>query len=145
MIEFPLQGAVGRFRWSFEEWGQGTRITQRCTIAGEEADQYVRGFAPVLEAGVPEGDDQVVPGYGSCGKEGTRRRRGSLRLTRFHPMLLWCAVNPESAGMDRAAANISANEIPLGGVYPGMRALAFAWISAAVGIALCQEGRPAGL
>ena len=55
VIEFPLKGAVGRFRWSFEERGEGTRITQRCTIAGEAAEQYVRGFAPGLEAGIPDG------------------------------------------------------------------------------------------
>ena len=55
VIEFPLPRAVGRFRWVFEAVAEGTRITQRCTIEGEEAGTYAQSVGPALEAGVPDG------------------------------------------------------------------------------------------
>lgn len=55
VIEFPLPGAVGRFVWTFEETAGCTRITQRCTLQGEQADAYSKAIAPGLEAGIPAG------------------------------------------------------------------------------------------
>jgi hypothetical protein len=55
VIEFPLPGAVGRFVWTFEDSGGSTRITQRCTLDGEQADTYARAAGPSLEAGIPAG------------------------------------------------------------------------------------------
>jgi hypothetical protein len=54
-IEFPIPGAVGRFDWTFEETVQGTRITQHCTLEGEQADTYAKRFGPALEGGIPDG------------------------------------------------------------------------------------------
>jgi hypothetical protein len=53
-IEFPLPGAVGRFVWSFEDKGAGTRITQRCTLEGESAATYLPALS-ALETGIPAG------------------------------------------------------------------------------------------
>src|SRR5271166_5328110 len=49
VIEFPLSGAVGRFVWTFEDIGGRTRITQRCTLDGEQADAYAKAVGPSLE------------------------------------------------------------------------------------------------
>ena len=60
VIEFPGPGIMGRFRWTFEDSGSGTRITQRASIGGDAAlpgvnamavDALTRG----LEAGIPAG------------------------------------------------------------------------------------------
>jgi hypothetical protein len=55
VIEFPLSGAVGRFVWTFEDTGERARITQRCTLAGEQAESYAKAVGPSLEAGIPAG------------------------------------------------------------------------------------------
>ena len=55
VIEFPLPGAVGRFVWTFEDMGGRTKITQRCTLDGEQADSYAKAVAPSLETGIPAG------------------------------------------------------------------------------------------
>jgi hypothetical protein len=55
VIEFPLPGAVGRFVWTFEDIGGGTRISQRCTLDGEQADILAKAVGPNLEAGIPAG------------------------------------------------------------------------------------------
>ena len=55
MIEFPLDGAVGRFVWTFEDVGGHLRITQRCTLEGELARGYAEAIAPSLELGIPAG------------------------------------------------------------------------------------------
>jgi len=55
VIEFPLSGAVGRFVWTFEDIGGRTRITQRCTLDGEQADAYAKAVGPSLEMGIPAG------------------------------------------------------------------------------------------
>jgi hypothetical protein len=55
VIEFPLPGAVGRFTWTFEDIGRRTRITQHCTLEGEQADTYAKAIAPSLEVGIPAG------------------------------------------------------------------------------------------
>ena len=55
VIEFPLQGAVGRFVWTFEDRGSYTRITQRCRLDGAQAGPYAKSAGPSLEAGIPVG------------------------------------------------------------------------------------------
>ena len=55
VIEFPVPGAAGRFYWTFEESGDGTRMRQRCTLTGERAAEYVPAIGPALEAGIPAG------------------------------------------------------------------------------------------
>lgn len=55
VIEMNLPGAVIMFRWQFEELpNAATRITQRVTLEGERAADYMSGAAE-LEKGIPEG------------------------------------------------------------------------------------------
>jgi hypothetical protein len=54
MIQLP--GAALRSAWKFEDAGVGqTRITQRASIEGERAPDYVSTAAPELEKGIPQG------------------------------------------------------------------------------------------
>jgi hypothetical protein len=55
VIEFPFSSAVGRFVWTFEDIGGRTRITQHCTVGGEQADILAKVVGPRLEAGIPAG------------------------------------------------------------------------------------------
>ena len=60
IIEINLPGAVVTFRWQFEDLpNAATRITQRVTLAGERAADYLAGAAE-LEKGIPEGMRQLV-------------------------------------------------------------------------------------
>ena len=59
VIEFPLPGALGRFVWTFEDTGGGTRITQHCTLQGEQADTFAKAIGPSLEAGIPAGMEKL--------------------------------------------------------------------------------------
>src|SRR5205085_10631628 len=60
IIEIHLPGAVVTFRWQFAELpNTATRITQRVTLAGERATDYLAGAAE-LEKGIPEGMRQLV-------------------------------------------------------------------------------------
>ena len=55
VIEILLPGAVVRFHWQFEELTDAaTRMTQRVTLGGERAADYLAGAAE-LEKGIPEG------------------------------------------------------------------------------------------
>jgi hypothetical protein len=55
VIEFPAPGAIGRFAWTFEDIGGRTRMTQRCTLEGEQAGVLGKAIGPSLEAGIPAG------------------------------------------------------------------------------------------
>jgi hypothetical protein len=55
VIEFPLPGAVGQCVWTFADAARCTRITQRWTLRGEQADTYSKAIAAGLEAGIPAG------------------------------------------------------------------------------------------
>ncbi len=55
VIEFPLPGAVGRFVWTFEDLGGRTRMTQHCSLEGEQAEGFAKAVGPSLEAGIPAG------------------------------------------------------------------------------------------
>jgi hypothetical protein len=50
-----LSGAVGRCVWTFADTSVCTRITQRWTLQGEQADSYAKAVAPGLEAGILAG------------------------------------------------------------------------------------------
>lgn len=55
VIEFPLPGAIGRFVWTFEDIDGRNRITQHCTLEGEQADTFAKAVGPSLETGIPAG------------------------------------------------------------------------------------------
>jgi len=55
VIEFPLSGAVARFSWTFEGTGAGARITQCCSLKGEQANTYAKEFGSRLEAVISAG------------------------------------------------------------------------------------------
>ena len=55
VIEFPLPGAVGQRVWTFADIARCTRITQRWTLRGDQADTYSKLIAAALEAGTPAG------------------------------------------------------------------------------------------
>jgi len=60
IIEINLPGAVVTFRWQFEDLpNTATRISQRVTLAGERAEDYIAGAAE-LEKGIPAGMRQFV-------------------------------------------------------------------------------------
>ena len=52
----PVPGAALRFAWKFEDSGTGrTRMTQRATLEGERAQDFIPTLAPELEHGIPAG------------------------------------------------------------------------------------------
>jgi polyketide cyclase/dehydrase/lipid transport protein len=55
VVEIPLPGAICRFRWTFEDLGDRTRITQRVSIAGENAFSVINSMASSLESSIPAG------------------------------------------------------------------------------------------
>ena len=60
VIEIDLPGAVARFHWQFEDLPDGgTRITERATLEGERAADYMAGTAE-LEKGIPDGMRRLV-------------------------------------------------------------------------------------
>jgi hypothetical protein len=54
VFEIPLPGAIVQFRWTFEDLGGHTRMTQRASIGGEQALSLVNAMAG-LEGGIPAG------------------------------------------------------------------------------------------
>ena len=60
-IEIPAPGAVVKCFWKFEESASGgTRITQRMSLEGEKADDYVATLAPAMENGIPQGMQKLA-------------------------------------------------------------------------------------
>jgi len=55
VIEFPAPGATGRFVWTFEDARGRTRMTQRCTLEGQQAGALAKMIGPSLETGIPSG------------------------------------------------------------------------------------------
>src|SRR5205085_3747324 len=51
VIEFPAPGAVGAFVWTFIAHGDVTKITQRASLAGEQAAQYAGTVGAALSSG----------------------------------------------------------------------------------------------
>jgi hypothetical protein len=58
-VEITFPGAVGRFRWTFETAGKGTRITQNVSIDGPHAQDFVHVMSANLEGGIPIGMDKL--------------------------------------------------------------------------------------
>jgi hypothetical protein len=57
VLEMPLDRAILRFEWKFEELSESrTRLTQHISLTGENAEAYAgqveAGFGPNLEAGM---------------------------------------------------------------------------------------------
>ena len=56
VVIIHVPGAVLRCSWMFDDSGvRRTRITQRATIVGDRAADYVLTVAPELENGIPQG------------------------------------------------------------------------------------------
>lgn len=55
VLEFPAQGAMGTFIWTFQDSPTGTTISQEASLSGPEAHRYSESFGPVLEQGIPAG------------------------------------------------------------------------------------------
>ncbi|SRR6266852_4038738 len=56
VVLIPVPGAVLRCAWKFEDSGPAaTRITQRASIEGEKAQDYIATVAPELERNMPQG------------------------------------------------------------------------------------------
>jgi hypothetical protein len=61
IVEFDLGGATLQFHWRFEVLdGGGTRITQRASLRGANADSFEQQIAPEFERGIPAGMDKLV-------------------------------------------------------------------------------------
>jgi hypothetical protein len=58
-MEIAMPGATGRFRWTFDKAGTGTRIVQRVSIEGPHAQDFVHAMAPNLENGIPLGMERL--------------------------------------------------------------------------------------
>jgi hypothetical protein len=55
VIEATVAAAVLRSRWTFEESGDRTRITQRMSLAGIGAEALVNAVATAFESNIPAG------------------------------------------------------------------------------------------
>jgi hypothetical protein len=60
-VVIPVPGAALRCAWKFEDFGiRKTRITQKASIEGERALDYVPTAAPELEKGIPAGMQKLA-------------------------------------------------------------------------------------
>jgi hypothetical protein len=55
VLEFAAPCVVARFVWTFENQGDGTKITQRAELSGNDAAQYIASFGKRLQTGIPVG------------------------------------------------------------------------------------------
>ena len=56
VVLIPVPGAALRFAWKFDNSGiNATRITQRASLEGETARDYIAAIAPDLERNMPQG------------------------------------------------------------------------------------------
>ncbi|MFP5264403.1 MAG: SRPBCC family protein [Blastocatellia bacterium] len=61
IIEVALDGATLRFHWRFEDIdGGGTRITQRVSLSGANAELVARQAAPEFQRGIPQGMERLA-------------------------------------------------------------------------------------
>src|SRR5262245_4790418 len=65
VVEILLEGALLSFEWLFEPLaGEGTRLTQRIRLTGDNAEAYVaqveRGFGPTLAHGMNRIAEQLL-------------------------------------------------------------------------------------
>ena len=69
VIEILLDGALLCFEWQFDELpGEGTRLTQRIRLSGDNAEAYVtqveKGFGPTLADGMNRVVEQLMEADG---------------------------------------------------------------------------------
>ena len=61
VIDIVLQETILRFHWRFEDLAQGgTRITQRASLTGANADFFAQQIAQDFEKGIPAGMCKLV-------------------------------------------------------------------------------------
>jgi uncharacterized protein YndB with AHSA1/START domain len=57
----PVPGAALQFAWRFEDSETGgTRMTQRATLEGDRAQDYILTVARELEYGIPQGMQKLA-------------------------------------------------------------------------------------
>jgi len=59
VIEIPIPGAVLKCFWGYEDFGNGTRITQRMVIEGNSVDDY-SAIEKMMEQTLPQGMQRVA-------------------------------------------------------------------------------------
>jgi len=69
VIEFPLNGAVGRFVWTFVATPGGVRLTQRLVLDGPNAESYAAAFGPAMQSSIPAGMQKLCEAIESAHKE----------------------------------------------------------------------------
>jgi hypothetical protein len=81
VVEISLPGASVRFAWEFEELSEGvTRITQRVTMEGGRAGEYVEGMR-MLEQNMPAGMGRLAEAIATAWR-GSSRAVPSVRMRR---------------------------------------------------------------
>jgi hypothetical protein len=60
VIEIAVPGAVGKFHWRFAPIANGTRITQRVTMEGEQAEVYAQSIGVQMEKEMPAGMQRLA-------------------------------------------------------------------------------------
>jgi Polyketide cyclase / dehydrase and lipid transport len=75
LIEIQLPGAAALFSWKFEELEAATRITQRASIRGEQAQLFVAAAASTLEAGIPAGMAKLCESIPKSGDKAATKRK----------------------------------------------------------------------
>ena len=61
LIEIALQEATLRFHWRFDDLTDGgTRMTQRASLTGANADSFARQIAQEFEKGIPMGMQKLA-------------------------------------------------------------------------------------
>lgn len=59
VIEIPIPGAVLKCFWAYEDFGNGTRITQRMVIEGNSVDDY-SAIEKMMEQTLPQSMQRVA-------------------------------------------------------------------------------------
>jgi hypothetical protein len=60
VIEIAVPGAVAKFHWRFTPIENGTRITQRITMEGDQVDDYAKTIGVQLEKELPAGMQRIA-------------------------------------------------------------------------------------
>lgn len=69
VVEITVPGASAKFHWIFADMdGGNTRITQRASIEGENADDYLE-FGKGLEMGIPPGMQRLADAIAWAAKQ----------------------------------------------------------------------------
>lgn len=68
VIEISAPGAVAKFHWQFAPLENGTRITQRVTMEGEQVDDYTKTIGVQLEKELPAGMQRIADAIETASK-----------------------------------------------------------------------------